>query len=70
MFDVPKMTQVAAAAIADFAKAHPDEHFYGFAVDANLLCLNSEEAFAQRLAEYQQRSPAQSSMPSLRTFRS
>ncbi len=57
MFDLPKMTHAAAAAIAEFAKAHPDEHFYGFAIDANMLCLNSEEAFSQCLAEYQQRCP-------------
>ena len=53
MFNVTQMADAACAAIAAFAKDHGDEHFYAFAVDANLLCLNSEERFAECLARYQ-----------------
>ena len=53
MFNVTQMADAACAAIAAFAKDHGDEHFYAFAVDENLLCLNSEECFAERLAHYQ-----------------
>jgi len=38
--------------ISKFAEHHKDENFYGFSIDANLLCLNSEEAAAATLNEY------------------
>ncbi|MFM2477773.1 hypothetical protein [Celerinatantimonas sp. MCCC 1A17872] len=38
--------------IKNFIKAHPSETFYAFAIDANLLCFNSEEQFQKTLAQY------------------
>jgi hypothetical protein len=42
------------AEIKRFAQAHQGETFYAFAIDENLLCLNSEEAFARTLKKYQE----------------
>lgn len=52
-FDVDQMFEFCQAQIAEFAAEHPDETFYAFAIDANMLCLNSVERFAERLKEYQ-----------------
>jgi hypothetical protein len=57
MFDIPKMTKVATAAISEFAKSHAHETFYSFAIDANMLCLNSIQQFEITLAEYRNSSP-------------
>lgn len=57
MFDVEKMTRFAVSAIRDFADRHPDETFYAFMVDANMLCLNSEEQFRKTLSWYQEKYP-------------
>lgn len=57
MFDIHEMTCFAVAAIKDFAAKHPHETFYSFAIDANMLCLNSEEQFAETLAKYQKSYP-------------
>jgi hypothetical protein len=40
MFDLDRLEAFAVRAIADFAAAHPDELFDGFAIDAALLCLS------------------------------
>lgn len=40
MFDLDRLETFAARAIADFAAAHPEEQFDGFAIDAALLCLS------------------------------
>jgi hypothetical protein len=38
--------------IEKFAKEHNNETFYGFAIDSNMLCLNSEEEAEKTLTEY------------------
>jgi len=52
MFNVNKLTKDAIKSIIEFSEKHGDEVFYGFAIDANLLCLNSEEQFKQTLEKY------------------
>lgn len=54
-FDVDKLFTDCRAKIQQFARAHPRETFYAFAIDANMLCLNSNEQFARTLHEYQSR---------------
>lgn len=54
-FDIDKLFADCMAKIQQFAAKHPDETFYGFAIDANMLCLNSNERFAQSLKEHQSR---------------
>jgi hypothetical protein len=57
MFNLSEMTKIAAAAISEFATAHLDETFYSFAIDANMLCMNSLEQFQKTLAYYQKKYP-------------
>ncbi|MFC0604152.1 DUF4303 domain-containing protein [Winogradskyella pulchriflava] len=52
-FDTEKLTEFAISKITEFAKEHPNETFYGFSIDASLLCLNSEEEFKKTLKFYQ-----------------
>jgi hypothetical protein len=47
-FDHEKMLAFALSAIRKFADEHAAETFYGFSIDASLLCLNSEEALRNR----------------------
>jgi hypothetical protein len=54
-FDVDKMFVDSKRALKEFALKHPDEHFYAFSIDANGLCLNSEEQFEKTLTLYQER---------------
>lgn len=54
-FDTEKLTEFAINKIAEFAKNHPNEIFYGFSIDANLLCLNSEEKFQKYLKYYREK---------------
>lgn len=54
-FNIPLLLDHSIAAIRKFAEEHPDEHFYAFAIDASLLCLNSEEAFTKKLKSYRDR---------------
>jgi hypothetical protein len=56
-FDVNELTRFAEHAVRDFAKKHSDEDFYAFAIDASLLCLNSEQKFKETLEGYQKHSP-------------
>jgi hypothetical protein len=37
------------ARVREFAREHADETFYAFAIDAGMLCLNSEERFQETL---------------------
>lgn len=55
MFDVEKLTAFAVAEITKFAAEHRAETFYGFAIDASLLCLNSVERFEESLAWHRAR---------------
>ena len=57
IFDHEQMLAFSLEAIASFAAGHTTETFYGFSVDATMLCLNSEEAFQETLAEYQAKWP-------------
>jgi hypothetical protein len=54
-FDVTKLKRFCIAEIRRFAKDHQDETFYAFAIDASLLCLNSEQQFKRTLQEYRER---------------
>jgi len=54
-FDHDKMLAAAIDGIKAFAREHQDETFYAFATDANMLCLNSEESFAETVKVYQSR---------------
>lgn len=53
MFDLDQLFDVVQTSVRDFAASHGDETFYAFAIDADMLCLNSEEDFAESLAKYQ-----------------
>lgn len=57
MFDIPRMTKFAIESIVKFSMDHRDEKFYAFAIDADMLCLNSEEKFAETLLGYQKNWP-------------
>ncbi len=52
MFNIEKLVKFAVAEIEKFAVAHQNETFYGFAIDADLLCLNSVEQFEKSLSQY------------------
>ena len=54
-FDTVKLTKYIEQEISTFAKEHQNETFYGFAIDANLLCLNSVEKFEETLLNYQEK---------------
>lgn len=64
-----KMKAYALKAIADFAETHRDETFYGFSIDATMLCLNSDEAFQRTIAEYRARGICLSSTQELEELR-
>lgn len=51
-FNIDTLFDFAIAELRQFANAHGHETFYAFAIDAGLLCLNSEESFATTLAKY------------------
>lgn len=54
-FDIEELFEFCRNEIIEFSKAHPNEIFYGFAIDASLLCLNSEEQFRSALTEFEER---------------
>ncbi|UOG57359.1 DUF4303 domain-containing protein [Leptospira noguchii] len=56
-FEVDVLTNFAIQKITSFAKDHVDETFYGFAIDASYIKMNSVEAFAKTLEEYQLKWP-------------
>lgn len=56
-FDPMLLADFAEREIREFAKHHRDETFYGFAVDASLLCLNSIEKFEATLTQYRKQRP-------------
>ena len=51
-FDTIKLINHIKKEILTFSKVHQNETFYGFAIDANLLCLNSVEKFEETLCKY------------------
>lgn len=54
-FNVEKLFKFCHSAIARFSREHTTETFYAFAIDANMLCLNSLEQFSETLKQYQDR---------------
>lgn len=52
-FDMDRLFSFVCSEVARFSETHRDETFYGFAIDAALLCFNSEECFQKSLASYQ-----------------
>jgi len=54
-FNTEKLTAFAIKEISDFAEKHKDETFYGFSIDANLLCMNSIEQFNLTLKHYEKK---------------
>jgi len=54
-FDTVKLTKYIEKEISEFSKKHQNETFYGFAIDANLLCLNSVEKFEETLRNYKEK---------------
>lgn len=77
-FDLPKLADFAAAEIRGFAaqtRKHevskslvlgaPDERFYAFAIDADLLCLNTLESFEQCLKAYHEWYPDRYHQPEI-----
>jgi|GEM_PF-2925272 len=54
-FDIDKLFVDCKAKIQFFAREHTDETFYAFAIDADMLCLNSNEEFVRLLNQYQLR---------------
>jgi len=55
-FDTEKLTEFAIKKITEFSKEHQSETFYGFSIDAQLLCLNSEKQFQKTLEWYRNKS--------------
>ena len=58
-FEIETLVDYARDAIESFAAEHPDETFYAFAIDADMLCLNSVEQFEKTLKVYQAKYPKQ-----------
>jgi Domain of unknown function (DUF4303) len=56
-FDHEKMLAYSLEEIKKFSRQHQNETFYGFSIDAMLLCLNSVEAFEKSLEECRSRYP-------------
>ena len=54
-FDIKKLTEYAIQKIIKFSEEHSNETFYGFSLDANLLCLNSIEQFEKTILRYQKK---------------
>lgn len=52
VFNIDKLTRFCIEEIEKFAAEHADETFYGFAIDSDLLCLNSVEEAEKTLTEY------------------
>jgi hypothetical protein len=57
MFNIVKLADYAQIEIEKFAVLHKEETFYAFSIDADMLCLNSEEKFHEILQSYQQKYP-------------
>jgi hypothetical protein len=51
-FDIERLFLFCRDEISRFSREHNDETFYCFAIDAALICLNSEEQFRLSLANY------------------
>lgn len=51
-FDVDRLFNYSREKILEFSESHQEETFYGFSIDSNLLCLNSEECFKKELEDF------------------
>jgi hypothetical protein len=51
-FHIDRLFNFSIREIENFAETHQNELFYGFAIDASLLCLNSEQAAITTLLKY------------------
>lgn len=56
-FDPILMADFATKKIRQFSRKHPKEIFYAFAIDADMLCMNSISEFEKSLTEYQKKWP-------------
>jgi hypothetical protein len=54
-FNVDELFDYCRQRIECFAREHSSETFYAFAIDSEMLCLNSLEQFARTLKEYQEK---------------
>lgn len=54
-FNLESLFHKSVESIRGFAGTHTDETFYAFAIDENLLCLNSIEQFERTLQRYRDR---------------
>jgi hypothetical protein len=54
-FDIERLAAFSISAIRSFAESHRDETFYAFAIDADMLCLNSDECASATLRKYRER---------------
>jgi hypothetical protein len=62
-FDIDRLVAFAKKMIAEFAEENADLVFYGFAIDADLLCFNSVVHFEKELSESKKRYPQSYSSP-------
>ena len=62
-FDHKRLLEASIEAINQFAANHTTETFYAFAIDAGMLCLNSNEEFEKTLHKYKKEFPEQYSNP-------
>ncbi len=54
-FNLNSLLQKSVESIRDFSSQHAHETFYAFAIDENLLCLNSVEEFEKTLYRYREK---------------
>ncbi len=54
-FNLDSLLQKSVESIREFSSQHEDETFYAFAIDENLLCLNSVEEFQKTLYRYREK---------------
>ncbi len=57
-FDHQRLKMYSVEALKKFADEHPNETFYGFSIDATMLCLNSEESFAKTVGHFAPMEPS------------
>jgi hypothetical protein len=56
-FNLNEMLDASVQAINEFSALHPNETFYSFGIDSNMLCANSIECFETTLKKYQEKFP-------------
>ena len=53
MLDIQSLIKLAIEKIQEFSAENSEQTFYAFAIDAGMLCFNSNEGFAESLQRYQ-----------------